>query len=113
MEAGPELDKLIAEHVMGYTQKPHPYGGKCWHNGKEFVSFGRQGYSTTWEGMREVVEKLDGMFSVGRVGGKWRASFSDTSPIRPMPSLAKGDTAPHAICLAALKAVGHQLEATA
>ena len=92
LEAGPKLDALIAEKVMG---------GKLGLRGMG-VSWDTVGYgwspSTSIADAWEVVLKLQG-FSIGKVGGsgEWCCSCYG--------GLASADTAPLAICRAALKAV--------
>ena len=116
MEAGRELDALIAEKVMGLTLGPAPMsanfeitcvklGDHEWRN----ISY----YSTEIGAAWEVVEKLRGAgwtFHVDDVGfndateGEWRVMFTEATTGNEHV-FADGKTAPHAICLAALKAV--------
>lgn len=98
LEAGPELDALVAERVMGIDldgTKPHlPYRG-----------VGCTPYSTDIAAAWEVLEEL-GDVTLGHqarvCNGQW-VCFVDTSGPFQGPSGA-ADTAPLAICRAALKA---------
>lgn len=107
MKAGRELDALIAEKVMGgkigagfYMKWPGENGWKRIAN-----------YSTDIVAAWEVVEKLKSPFHFDLWRAPYRAkeiswscSFSKSIDAR---DIVRGDaeTAPHAICLAALKAV--------
>jgi hypothetical protein len=128
-EAGRELDALVAEKVMGWTWWRSsatgrrgifapgviPRGAYEWF--KELADGTEElcrdwgaylpAYSTDIAMAWRVVEKMNRhRFSIGEFKpGTWKASFSELSPIRPMPCLATAATAPLAICLAALEAV--------
>lgn len=96
LEAVRELDAQVMIKVLGCH--PHPKG---WSNGFDI-------FPVDWSPSRdiraawEVVEKLQGglRFELRRRpdGGFWAYFGEELS--------AEADTAPHAICLAALKAVG-------
>jgi hypothetical protein len=103
MKPGPELDDLVAEKVMG--RPPQEYAD----------ARGRPGwvppFSTSIAAAWEVVEKvqqlgwmLNGVRCLDRLEhGDWVCIFER----RGQPDAYKhSPTAPHAICLAALKAVG-------
>lgn len=99
LQPGPELDALISEKVMGYN---HVKGG--WASA-EFKP------STTWEGMGLVVEKLMGEYWFelnNNQGGRFDASFKKKRSFEGEDHCHafNYDTAPHAVCLASLKAVG-------
>ncbi len=134
MEAGRELDALIAEKVMGWENNkdgPTYYGHRheqIWAM-NEVPVYDCPAYSTdiaaAWEvvsaGFVEAVVKLDD----GRYGSiparedwssdepKLRCGFQLSHPGNyyevPIAADCIGDTAPHAICLAALKAVGYSV----
>jgi len=95
MPAGPELDALVAEKVMGYTS---------W-------AFGVPRYSTSLEAAWEVVEKMKPVWkhfnlSYGPylvVNGGLRDGWQ-MEPIWGSPICGYGETAPLAICRAAIKA---------
>ena len=110
MNPGPELDALIAERVMGWTARwpadQHAENEPRWntpegHN--HLLEFSKD-HGDAWE----VVEKLrdDYHFNVDKVesanGGfeAWKVSFVQGL-------FSKSKSFPHAICLAALKAVGY------
>lgn len=126
MPAGPELDRLVAEKVMGWTRRENdlgqPYGIKVtWHlpNGvmAEFEDDdGRSAFcpSERIDHAWQVVEKLwpEGDFILDRVAvDLWRAGGSTTTDdgarVIDYWKDASGDTAPLAICRAALKGVVH------
>ena len=128
MEAGRELDALIAEKVMGHRMFEPPPMSEPWevmpddYRGRPLLP-----YSTDIGAAWEVVEKMrergkdrkdiaicmDGFsLSQNHVGedwqdypwapeGGWSATFTDGYNTSGAAAL----TAPHAICLAALKAV--------
>lgn len=116
MPAGREMDSLIAERVMGWTVF---YGE---HNGydllddeiangyppdeePEGVPFEIPNYSTDIAAAWEVVEKMKNyLFVCGRTDdGIWEAYFFPVNSGIGKLSEAHGDTAPSAICRAALK----------
>ena len=128
MEAGRELDALIAEMVMGLTRHDESYmvdgagkvlrfvwrdgGGACVYSGDMFLPH----YSTNIADAWEVVEKLgrwrgfdfmlvmpdpEQTFHLHTYEAGWYEATND-GPERRVVSDA--DTAPLAICLAALKA---------
>lgn len=115
LKPGRDLDALIAEKVMGWTPNypggwPHP--PKNIPNRKKYID-SHDGttvipaYSTSIEAAWEVVDKLGGnMFQLhydtryGTEGVKGWSVILDGSVMCQFV-----DTAPHAICLAALKAV--------
>ena len=117
MKAGRELDALIAEKVMGLTRHDESYVaegvgkvlrfvwrdgcGGCVYSGDMFLPH----YSTNIADAWEVVEKADLWSLYGSIGdGPYRAciQFEDRE------GLMTADTAPLAICLAALKAVSQE-----
>ena len=117
MKAGRELDALIAEKVMGWKRGSF-FGidddDRWWlylGNGKwQQQGFGGKGFcpSTRIADAWLVVEKLGKNFDVSRCrvyqeieAWFWEASFHNGPD-------AEADTAPLAICLAALKAVAHE-----
>lgn len=120
MQAGRELDALIAEKVMGWPPKPAHAGWQGdvvpsladpkWvqagpDRGWEMVFL--PNYSTDIAAAWKVVEKMretpKPFFSLAwYISGRWGAAFlgHDDGTDAEM-----ADTAPHAICLAALRAV--------
>jgi len=103
MKPGRELDALIAERVMG--------GRKIDDPGKPFGLGGAPHYSTDIAAAWEVVERLCELWPETTIShdkpiNEW---FVSSEPeIGPTTVGASGDTAPHAIALAALKAVGNE-----
>jgi len=92
MKPGRELDTLVAEKVMGLNHdKLDGYPAY---------------YSTDIAAAWEVVEKLipDCFLTLQWIEG-WEVSHFEPGPYGGHMHLAHGDSAPHAICLAALKAL--------
>jgi hypothetical protein len=123
MNAGRELDALVAEKVMGWTSDlyAHSLMGekvRLWlpppPSDVAHTADTLPRYSTDIAAAWEVVEKVSGpglAFELVDVGSfnpgytelpRWCASFGDGNVV----IAEEADTAPHAICLAALKAVG-------
>lgn len=115
MNAGRELDVLVAEKVMGWrgSSEKHYVG----NSGKCFCCGIIPPYSTSIAAAWEVVEK---MFYLGwdlelqyfKKNDKEytvRVLFAEIGN-QELSTLAFADTAPHAICLAALEAVGVELK---
>lgn len=115
MDAGRELDALVAEKVMGLEVKPYEklkgsdipeYFGTLWvpsadqNRGTPYQQWlPLPHYSTSIAAAWEVVEKLkDDDFHLEEHGTHWKAGFG--------PRWRGAETAPHAICLAALEAIG-------
>jgi hypothetical protein len=116
VNAGREMDALIAEKVMGWTDIHWNYGppiGKPdddWN--RDFINKKHEAcvpnYSSEMNAAMEVVDclkgEIDGMFKL-LYFRHW--SFDITPNIADHEGWsAEADTAPHAICLAALKAKG-------
>jgi len=90
MKAGEELDTLIFTRVMGLTMShvssiPH--------------------YSTDISAAWEVVEKLRGVWDIRSMSKTWVAILSVQVGTSDKRVGEEAETAPLAICLAALKAV--------
>jgi hypothetical protein len=103
MKPGRELDLLVAEKVMGLDvsnhSKPHYDCRWCWKN--ESIDE----YSTDIAAAFEIVEKMGRyMLDDAHIEGH-NATFWANGPIT-----VKGDTAPHAICLASLRARGIKVD---
>lgn len=111
LPAGRELDALVAEKVMGWRLRENmgAAGGRCWATGRtDGGSYGSGVYpefelpefsmdmNAAWKVVTASNTRLDLFGPAWR--GLWTASFS------PHPT-AQGETAPLAICRAALKAV--------
>lgn len=119
LSAGRELDALVAERVMGWYLK-----GRRWIDPerREFAGFTTEPQydpnsdrdHPLWEPSSdmasawEVVEKMrpDWRFLFQETPGRrWRAVFSSHSE-RDLAKMEDADSAPEAICKAALQAVG-------
>lgn len=104
MNAGRELDALVAEKVMGFRHHPAMPGyDEMW-----FMSDGGSidlpNYSTDIAAAWQVVEKL--RLGIAPMGdGKWGVAMRD-QPVNSIKDLTINESAPLAICLAALKARG-------
>lgn len=105
MNPGRPLDRLIAEKIMEYpSHEKHHEDLLCfckYHDAKR--------YSTEIAAAWELVEKLD-LFSFTTLSKNergWLITWNDES------YMVYGDTASHAICLAAIKAIGIELLYTA
>lgn len=114
MNPGRELDALIAEKVLGHELGRFGHGDaiEIITYGPHFIPIPR--YSTSIEAAWEVVEKLDlfGCKDLPGYGPIWYVLGKNTAgwviaDTRDMGWSVEGDTAPHAICVAALKAIGH------
>ena len=117
MNAGRDLDALVAEQVFGckikhdtgfnFVQQKRLPTMYCQSAGHEHVNFPM--YSTSISAAWEVVEKLmprDIVLAFNQTAKKWYLRYGDCHRnIKTDGPLA--NTAPLAICLAALKAVGH------
>lgn len=126
MEAGRELDALVAEKVMGWTYQESSFLGvsKFWRIGpKGVIEIEEWRPSTKIASAWAVVEKLKEFisekdlapdlfhvnFRIEYNGDNWWAGFTEREPEGVAsfgPITGIGESAPHAICLAALKAVG-------
>lgn len=118
MEPGRELDALVAEKVMGLRVEwgqdtPCPdcdevgryCGGRAWCSPcRAWYYSAYKDYSTDIAAAWEVVERLvaggERHFVVEKAGA-WLVRFREGDWL-------PGETAPHAICLAALRAVGYE-----
>lgn len=118
MKPGKELDALIAEKVMGlevvrteWKRKSgasgvyYTIGEPSWDDYAGDMQLGNAVplYSEDISAAWEVVEKLDLLngYTLGRYGFNGRWSVIDDSEC----AVVFGESAPHAICLAALKAI--------
>ena len=108
MVAGRELNQKIAVEVMGLIRPTRRYEPWKRPDGLSlYTSYSLPAYSTDWGAMRLVVEKVrakdEWAFTLGTdTAGEWDATFWEGDTFHD----ASADTAPHAICLAALQAVG-------
>jgi len=118
MKAGRKLDRLIAEHVMGWKK------GRKFANGNgEWIIDGKvdfrtwdltPDFSTKIEAAWWVVEKMkaEGMVVIIKADGLRTGDYNPGwTVLVDNQSRTDADTAPHAICLAALKAVGVEVPA--
>lgn len=68
------------------------------------------GYLTSWDAMREVVEKMrelhDGHFTLMAFTTNWRAGRGTPAGRKDIHNFVEADTAPLAVCTAALMALG-------
>lgn len=109
------MDALIAEKIMGYTLSElslpaYPKYKLFGIESGEFSGYVKEvpHYSTDIAAAWKVVEKMGNyLFACGRTDdGIWEAYFFPVNSGIGKLSEAHGDTAPSAICRAALKAMG-------
>lgn len=104
MTPGRDLDALVAEKVMGYRRKRDDCNTYWVDSEGEEPSHSHE-YSTDMAAAWSLVDKISNI-RIETNGLKWFV-FSRGSHSEEL--LAVSDTAPHAICLAALKAVGVEI----
>jgi len=117
VKPGRELDALVAEKVFGCKtawamNRENVFCGCAGRpHGAPVVSYGAapvKNYSTDIAAAWEVVGRFGDEFILERwpeFRNTWRTSFQRDR------EWASAATAPHAICLAALRAVGHEVPA--
>lgn len=114
MNAGRELDALVAEKVMGWKLLGVNGIDGCFAivDGNS-TSFALPKYSTDIAAAKEVADKVGLVFkqyengwAAGEAGHMAKADGAIPQWIEMHPILRCAKTAPHAICLAALKTVG-------
>lgn len=118
MKAGRELDALVAEKVFGMHRHPgcdldDHLRAECYGTGTEEGYGPVVDYSTDSAAAWQVVEKLTELHVVSvscMLNKRWRCEVVQAHSQRQTPVNAIADTAPLAICLAALKAVGVEME---
>lgn len=117
MEAGRELDALVDEKIFGFssldlpTDRP-PTATECLNRGMMLALI--PNYSTDIAAAWEVVEKMRAnnfLFTINMSDNfRWECEFdlNDGAFLLKSDTIGFGrsETAPHAICLAALEAVG-------
>lgn len=94
LKPGRELDALVAEKVFGVDVGDIYYDSTM----QEITNFSIPHYSTDISAAWEVVEKFGRFDLILNGSGAWCAEFYGSW------DRSFGDSAPHAICLAALKA---------
>lgn len=122
IKPGRELDALVAEKVMGWTQMTWAkyysripdgdyYKGrrertKHWHNPDSLEKMRRidswhpsTGLADAWE----VQAKFPRVYVERDIAGEWSCEIWDGDDL--LVTRMSADTAPHAICLAALEAI--------
>lgn len=115
MKAGSELDALVGKRVLGLAVESYDATSTGRSIAKKYFVRDDSGRpraiprcSTTWEGMRLVVEAMRAkgwyvtMNGPDGYDGHWFARFRS----RTFVESANADTAPHAVALAAMLAVG-------
>lgn len=107
MKPGRYLDAMVAEKVMGWRHDPGTYEGSRYLLDPAGARSAIPNYSTDIAAAWEVVEKLKGAtahFQLQSIPGGWSTRIFRVPAGLSNEEIA--DTAPMAICLAALKAVG-------
>lgn len=116
MNPGRELDALVAEKVMGLKVIDGLWvrPGTAWHPAHGQFDMNTQThllrYSTDIAAAWEVLEQsgLLDLYFLYKRGDQW--AIGETNGVNDATTpLAEAPTAPHAICLAALKAVGDKI----
>ena len=99
MPAGEKIDILVARNVLGHTVQQDSSGQ--WFEG--FTSLARYSDSlqSAWNAAERIMTTQNAFFTVSRKGVQWMAEFE----INKVRHFAFADTAPLAICRAALLAV--------
>ena len=118
-----ELDKWLAENVMGWQERGDKYDVLCWYERNE-----RKASAGSWDRWKptesrsdafQVVEKMlekfpDWFFTLDIFGANYGPKYGDSEVVATFHESAEGyiihscegaETAPLAICLAAKKAV--------
>ena len=126
LEPGPELDALLATKVMGWSKDPDDSNSPYWH-GSNLKVWRMRSWGPTldeqeeaWSPSTSVADAMDDLLRKLEERFEW-ALESPTAQCKgyrftlfgtgsdaglvPPPGVGVADTAPHAICLAALKAV--------
>lgn len=113
MEPGRALDALIAEHIFGCEVHRNPKGGWSigepdWYDdaGAMYLGNPLPCYSTDIAAAWALVEQVRGEWDLKSRASGWRACLA--VPVGPSANKyveADGETAPHAICLAAMGAM--------
>ena len=119
MKPSSELDLLIAEKVMGLTVMPGSEEGKTVGDyiGPLYFSNNRwkplDHYSTDISAAWEVVEKMKEDYMVRlqtNILGDWECYFTAPMESETIHYAGISKSAPHAICLAALRVKGIEYE---
>lgn len=119
MNPGRELDALVAEKVMGLLVSRDSAWERAYEQEDDLVETTQdrrlrrtlQPYSTDIAAAWEVVEKLellDRGWQLCQSQRGWGIGHSSVGD--EWDWVVRAKTAPHVICLAALKAVGHEFE---
>lgn len=108
-----DIDRKIAK-LMGWRYREYYLDGKStmgwFQSNGNFADLDRvPSYTTDIAAAWMVVEKMSGgrsdNFSIHRTGGRYGCRFRDIESA-DKPEFSEADTAPMAICLAALRALG-------
>jgi len=99
MPAGEEIDILVARKVLGHTVQQDSSGQ--WFEGFTLLARYSDSLQSAWNAAERVMSTQNAFFSVSRKGVQWMAEFE----INRFRHFAFADTAPLAICRAALLAV--------
>lgn len=120
MKAGRELDALVAEKVMGVQCMcgVRGHSGCCLHEVRDSALLAN--YSTDIAAAWQVVDRLIGLHFRDIEVRHWIEPFDRLMPVGWMCKLEsehvviaeRADTAPLAICLSALKAMGMPVSAS-
>lgn len=110
MKVGNELDALIAEKVMGHEVSRYGDTDAWYDEQGHWIKPYSTDIAAAWQVVNKIADSRDPhWFSIDRWYGTWVAGWrcGDSAPDDPSWELEMtADTAPLAICLAALKAKG-------
>lgn len=105
MEAGREMDIRVAEKI--FPDDAFPWHHQCDYSGCFRCLSNAEHYSTDISAAWQVFEKLRqfGDFELGFRFGKWAVRSGRIPQVAAYTTVTEADTAPLAICRAALKAL--------
>lgn len=109
MKAGPELDALIARELMNENLEVVVFVKSKYGNHSEIHPKQPKPYSTCIKSAWEVAEGFARVEIEKNSSDKWRCILY-TKDFKSIGEASGLNAAPHAICLAALKAVGVKIE---
>ena len=120
MKPGGELDAIVADKIFGLTMRDRHTGkevpitlDQLLMSGSALRIMTLPRYSTDIAAAWTIISKLDGQWTLdGQDGIGWDVSYVEASMREDRyekPFRSNAGTAPNAVCLAALKAVGVDL----
>ena len=101
MPAGEEIDILVARKVFGHVVQQDSSGQ--WFEGFTLIARYSDSLQSAWNAAERLISTKDAFYTVRRKGKQWMAEFE----IKKVKNFAFADTAPLAICRAALLAISN------